>query len=649
MKMRGLTPLAILLLASAKARADAAPAASAPPSAPLTGVVQGAAAMGLPEPAPPAPGELDGDAPQAPFVRGDVKLAQRDLTLLQQAGYRFDDAGLLYGPDSPQPMSATDFAFTIEDLRSRKKLQALLRINLILNRYEFKKKKVPAAERQELKGIASENWELLSKSTRRDLKYLFTNEELFKLDLRLKGLEMPTPPAAFERTAKAPVLEPAKGWTEAAHPPVFPGLSPLDPIPPSLLSAFLSRPPVEGEAPASPIVARASGAAVTGTPPPPPSMEEKALPPPWGFRIQAPAPPPVASSRGFDETVARVRPVLHGPPPPPAVKPPASRPQPVSIVSLPGQPNAEYPAFDAKAFAAFLAAAPYGKDVKALLELVAAHGRDPERRVALGALQWIAPHVLVDSQRAGNLPAAYARVPDEPNRLQLAIGDGAVLTKTRGLFGGGRDFLLPDSPDFYKQRGLPPLAWKSADRTAPSDREEDNAYGRARVYSDGSRRTLPSSEQLAGVLLKELLRLDASLRGWDADPYRTELRITAAQMRFYADFEKDTQHLVRLDKETLARRKAWIDRPEEHEDFILQALSARRVGWVSRTSGSPRDEVAALADAGVVSAESARRAAESLVPTKEEPGALDSWIKGLADATPAQAAWIGLEKRAREK
>jgi hypothetical protein len=117
---------------------------------------------------------------ELPFDRNSTPVSDRDFVLLVKRGYRFEQNGRLYPPGSEKPVSMNDFFYVIEEVRSRQRLQALLKIQLIQSRNGYKKK-LPAPEREEIRKIARENWHLLAHRTREDLESLFTVKEIYEM------------------------------------------------------------------------------------------------------------------------------------------------------------------------------------------------------------------------------------------------------------------------------------------------------------------------------------------------------------------------------------------------------------------------------------------------------------------------------------
>jgi hypothetical protein len=167
--------------------------------------------------------------------------------------------------------------------------------------------------------------------------------------------------------------------------------------------------------------------------------------------------------------------------------------------------------------------------------------------------------------------------PPEPATLQpggcrIALSDGPVLLRRRGLF-GSRTFRVPDSPEFFKSRGLAAPGAEAFRREAASEREEARGLDRVRVYEDGSLRLRWTSDRLAGDLLAALLDADAQLRGWKADAF-ARLRSEAARNRFFLAIEKDAGGPAALDGESAASLREWRERPDDWADLVLQASSA---------------------------------------------------------------------------
>lgn len=305
-------------------------------------------------------------------------------------------------------------------------------------------------------------------------------------------------------------------------------------------------------------------------------------------------------------------------PPKPAAAPAAPKPKP--------KPRAppKYPEFRADAFAAFLKEAPYGRDVKPLLSLLAKHAPASMRKTALGVVTTKLPHIVLDSRRAGSASRyAVSRLPHGPaaGRFQIALNDGPVLMETRRLFRKDLTFWLPDDPKVYSELGASVPAARAFSRESPSDSEAEGRWDTIRRYSDDSTRLRHSEAQLAGSLLRACFEIDAELKGWE-DRFHSTLRAAAAEFAFYRSVEKATGLPPRLDRSLRAAYQEWLIRPEDYFDFMLVSGMGR---------GADR---ALMKGAG-------------LLPKDAAPDSLDESFQPPASKTDSFRGWLRAEGRAR--
>jgi len=429
------------------------------------------------------------------------------------------------------------------------------------------------------------------------------------------------PPAVGPDEPAAPEPQPQPPASDQAVPgTVSPIGTPPEPMPAQAASVMPAVPPQA----AAPVIPEPEELPTFENEPVKPAPE---LP----FRTEpAPLPPVPTAPATAPLTLEGEKPKSPERAAPPAVRQPAvQEPPPPERAAPPSAPKpvVAYPPFDPAAFTAFLDGAPYGRDVKPLLSFLAENTQDPERRIALGLVMALSPHIVLDSIKAGaHGRYALSRLPGREGRAQVALNDGPVVLEAKRLFQKSQVFKLPDSPAYYAEQSLPFPTLKAISREAPSESEEEEDWGMARVYSDGSMRLRISAEQLAGALLHALFELDAQRRGWD-DALRAELRASAAEFHLYRTLEVQKRQRPRLDRELEAQYREWFERPEDYVDFL--------VGCVAAQGG--QTDVAILSEAGL---------APDLKPSSEA-----QWVPtALPKPDPeAFAAWQELEKAARSE
>ena len=672
-----------------------------------------------------------------PFNRNSTPVADHDLKLLTQHGYRFGEKGGLFPPGSTDAVSMNDYFYVVEEVRSRQRLQALLRIQLIQSKNSFSKD-LPKVDRDKIRSIARDNWHLLSHRTRMDLESLFSNKEIFDMkqlpsaapmnpltapstpielgnlpagvviptDKAINTLAGPIMPLGIKnRTVKrspvrrkkrkpkpkpklkakpkikpkplptlAAVPKPPPGWNAATRgtvkplpPPWEPDpaipvkplpapwkkfkrakerLKPVDPVP-----AVKAMPAPWANEPVAPTPIKAPPAkpqpkpALKPIPEPQPEAEPEPEPEPEpttvaqdplpeegftpaeramrstmasrnsqtspeGFSVEAPEPPPVVVARGMVPiSPAQVK------LPPPFIAPPQPKEIPV-----------EYPEIDSASFSKFLETAPYSKEIKPLLSLIAKHLREPERKAAIGILATTMPQIIIDSRKAGeSARASIGRIQRGASfaRTQVALHDGPVLTTEKSLFSSNRAFFMPDDSNFYAARGKSMPAQEAYSRDSVSVRNVKGEWGTTRLYKDGSTRVKRSEHAIAGALLNALMRIDGDLRGW-VDDYHNRLRAEAVEFRFYRSIKADTEKEPELDPELSARYHEWFHRPEDYLDLHLNSFFER----------TREEELALLGSAGV------EGIGKSGPPTEFRLPPADS---------PAKRAWLASDKLSRGK
>ncbi|MFA6029583.1 MAG: hypothetical protein WC969_07005 [Elusimicrobiota bacterium] len=628
-------------------------------------------------------------AEDPPYDLSTHPLETRDALLLTQSGYRFEK-DRVFAASSTVPIGREDLSFVLEDLRSRRRLQALLQIDMIFTRNGFQND-LPQEDREALRVIAKMYWGILPNPTRKDLKPYFSVQELEAMNIEMPVGPAPVPraPRTYEAedstaAAKAPAAAPLR-VTKRSGPPL---LLPEEPAPSATMSslpfpaAFAPPAVAKVPAPAAPSAA-AKPAPVEEKPLPAPwASEEKPLPAPWAKApVTAPLPTPAAVAAAPAPVQATLpipapAPVVAAAPPAPiptpvpvpapqpvaAAAPPAPiptpvpvpAPQPVVAAAPPATPvPAPHPvaaaaaeavpvyreasSFSPEEFKRFLAGAPYSREVKGLLELLAENAKEPERRIALGIVKDLIPSIALDSVQAGARERSILFERDKdllrPGHGRIALSDGPVLLRWKKLF-NKRSVLLPDAVGWYAERGLrrPPL--EAFGRENGAEREVEDEEGRLRAYRDGSWRLVFSKEQLAGELLASLMDADALLRGWPEGPH-VRLRSASARWRFWQTLTRVQGRTPALDRESALAFAEWIARPEDSADLFF-------------LSGAPDERAAVelLEASGLIESARAEQARAKIpAPAKTEPGIRELVINDPA----AREAWLDTERLAREE
>jgi hypothetical protein len=218
-------------------------------------------------------------------------------------------------------------------------------------------------------------------------------------------------------------------------------------------------------------------------------------------------------------------------------------------------------------------------------------------------------------------------------KIQIALNDGPVILRVR-KFLGAKSIRLPDSPQFYRDRGMPQPKEAAFPRESASESEADEDGCRVRIYRDGSRRLRLPQEQLSGELLAALLDADSILRGWKQDVHSL-LRSETARFRFHRALAKDAGKEPALDRDMSASYKEWLDRPEDFTDFILQTWGAGQ---------DKAREISLLTATGLLSPAEAVQA-RSGIPKPGQPGA---GVTELPIESPrTREAWLETDRLGR--
>ena len=428
-------------------------------------------------------------------------LMERQAKLLLENQFKIQPDGSVIDPATSRPVAQDQLPFLIQSLEGRKRLRVFLELDIILNKSQGEKH-LTSEERESIRAILRENWPLFSLETRKNFRRYFSLEELESLDfVPLPQARIPEPELRDGETAPLPA---------AASAPI-----PSD-VPPAVIPPAVVTPPTPPVAPAiqpAPI-------------PVPPAAPPAVIPP----TIVAPAPPPVAP-------VAQPAPIQAPPAAPPATIPPA-------VVAPPTPPLPAAPRtlplrmVSAEEFARFLVDAPYNRDVKAMLRLIAAKASFARLRVINDIISAI-PQIALDADRCGAQP--YSRLAAEsPETTIIALNPGVIAHQKRLLLFKGAATILPLSAK------------------AP----------------EGSQKILFSIEQEAGSLLAELMRLDARLRGWDTSSYAAETTALTAQWLFYDALAREAGNDGFLQGDMRTSYRLWRDQPAEYRDWLVNSLSA---------------------------------------------------------------------------
>lgn len=607
---------------------------------------------------PPPPALLLEREP--PFNHNKTHLADHDFELLNRNGYRFQADGTVFPPGSKTPVGRSEIHLILEELISRQRLQAMLELDVVFNKYGTRN--LPEEALTELRRIGRQNWGVLRERIRNDLKPYFSVYELTAMNGGVRPVRVPQSwlptldmPPALETQAKIqlpplpevpkPAALPEEAPKEAASaaPIASPTPSPAQPPGPATATPYLR--PAEAavralEAAEQARLLEAAKALATAPPPGQPSPSYVASTPAAPPRIEAVA---VSTAAPAQEPAA----------PPAQAGSGASLPeQAAPIPSIPEQvrASAAYPEMTLEALEQFLQGAPYGHEPKTLLRLIARHSEPEDRKIALGTLAQSLPAVVIDSRQAGGHARARVRKlhddPQRPGQHLIVLNPGPPLRAKGGLFFGSRDYLLPDSTEYYRDLGLPIPPVQAALADAGSQGEVAGDWGKMRAYPDGSRRLRFPPEELAGTLLQELIRLDALRGDSGADPYHVELLSRLARFRFYRKLQQDTGAEPSLGPDLRSEFNEWRERPIDDLDFALQGVLA---------SGAPpaaSDDSAGRAldifeEAGLLPSGSLRKASRR----KRAPsgsGLAREDMTSLAESRAA-AAWLKQEQALRSQ
>jgi hypothetical protein len=635
-------------------------------------------ALAFAAPARAASGPIPYDAKAAP-------LDDLSKELLTGTGYELRDDGSVWDKISGAPVAATDMPYLLSRLAGAKRLHALLEINNIITRYDSERHLTPE-DREAVRVLVRKNWVVFGSVPRGDFRSYFSGEELEALDkipprfAAMGTLSMtdplpevetsPAPPSSATVAAPTPTAPPPAAVPAPA--PVAVSSAPLVSTSTVVAVPVIATPPVIAAPVAAPAVVPIAAKVVPSLTPlmDVPSLKRDSPFAPAvstapktnrievpAFKVEPAAPPPAPapvvaapSAPSTSSVVASDLGTLKTWTAPPVstaavAAAPAVPAKPVAPPAPPPPPEPPKPAIGEGDYQKFVAAGPYTKDGRALLDLIGK--RAPEfclpllRRTVVGAV----PQISVDAARTGlELRAGFARDaadPLAPPVVALSPGPAFIVVK-KGMFGAKQEVLLPDAPQSWAALGVarPGVAALSADARPASSETSD--WGATRVYADGSRRGSFSTEEQAGELLEQLLLIGLSRERQDASAYAARRWARTARLMFSQRIKEELQRDDFLDPARRAELREWLDHPDEDDDVAVAMWSASRSGVLDPRRGPPeaardfetrarascsrsaledglaeasRRRAAAvgalelLADAGVVDAEAAKAAA----------------------------------------
>jgi hypothetical protein len=456
------------------------------------------------------------------------------------------------------------------------------------------------------------------------------------------ALPAPIAPAAVPLPVAPPPAPPQVALVAAAPAKLIPTLTPLLDMPslkrPSpFATAPVAAPPPAVLAPtAAPAVPIAPAAAAAPAAPAVPAaalaLSSGAAPVVPDAGVLKPWTPPAASTTTEPSPVAAA---------PAAVVPSTA---PASAPTTPAAPEPPKPAvIGAPEYEKFVAAGPYSKEGREMLELIGKRAPDYclplLRRTVVGAV----PQIVMDGTRTGrNLRAGYSRDAADPLAPAIvALSPGPLLLETKkGMFGGRRTSLLFESPEAWKELGLarPALGALGPGREASV---ENGEWGAVRVYADGSRRGTYSSVEQAGELLEQVLRLGLARENLDASEYAARRWARLARLMFEARMKEETKQDGFLDPDRRTELRDWLDRPEESDDATVSSWAGSRIQAFDPRRGPPDAERAFDARAASSCGRSAleNALAENSRRRAARVGALETLIDaGAIDSASAKAA-----------
>lgn len=553
-------------------------------------------------------------------------LQPRQKDLLLRANYQLHSDGSLWNAGATRQLRQSELAFVLHRAESAQRLRALVQLKILLSSSAGERYLTPA-EREQVRRIVRENWPYFTLGTRKDFKHYFSVQELEGMNRDPAPTDHGVPVALTDqepetieewrpggRPVPRPYLPPLvapPNTAPAAQPPAVQAPAVVAVAVPQPVVAVAVPPQAVVPVPAAPPLARAPVAMPTATAMNHGSAQShttassagQTVTPGPAVSTPAPGPTPVpivamgaavpSVGTGADREIGGAPVALAVVPNamlPPVVVPPPAAPLPALKLQEPAAAApAPLRAIGAAEFEKFLIDAPYGRDAKALLRVIAEKANEPARSRALETVMAFYPQLVYDSIRAGAASHAALLVQRDAHGdrgYTIALSPGPAIQTRKKLFFGEKTRLLPDAPAFYSELRVPfPIANalrhdSVAGRTAPGE------WGQTRVYEDGTLRGAYTHFQQAGSLLRELLRLDAARRGWDASPYAVELYGRSAQWQLTLRLETELRDDRFLDPTLRSDYRAWRDDPDEYRDHLAHALAAsRRAGYDPRRGG----------------------------------------------------------------
>lgn len=500
------------------------------------------------------------ELPDPPYIILESPLSSRQLDYLSKNRFRIEKDGTVWGPTAKIPTSKSEMPYLLQRLEGAERLRVLFDLNSRLSRSNDGKNMSPE-EKVELRKILRENWHLFSFSTRKDFKKYFTLEEIAELGYEPAAPALPLPPLRANEFEDDSRDSPAPAAPAAFTPKLPAVLLPLG------LSQSPPAPPVESaETPPAETVPAPKSAPPSEPPPSPPAVVP-VLQPTIPIAVLPPAPPEPQIPL----------PAAINPPVLPESQPPAAAETKTSIPSHP---------FSLESFNQFLPDAPYGREVKSLLSLIARSAPEKERKLALQTVISTLASIVIDNSRMGlDLRGTASHNPPAPP--QIILSPGPLIYSQRKLFFEGPESVLPVSPEALSLLGLP-ATLQAANRNEIPLKIEKSEWGETQIFKDGSRRGTYSPEQQAGTLLFELTLLNRRLAGEDASSWQSQLFARNAQWMFYSKLEEESGNDSFLDPMLKAAYREWSQARWDSLDFAAHIIPG----------GSPQERAFTAAPTG---------------------------------------------------
>lgn len=519
--------------------------------------------------------------------------AEQD-SLLRAHRYEFKDDGRIIDPSSAKPVPRAELPYLIERLESGQRLQALLKLNIILANSKGEKH-LTDEEKESIRKIVRENWRLFNLNTRKDFRGYFSLEELEGLNriplppppTRGAGLDlkdhahMPAPTAAPPAIMLPATVQEALAHAPAAAAPTAPAPVPAE-APPAPVPAAPPRPAFVSGPPTAPTPSTSTLGTLQPWAPgqtmelPEPEAQNPVIigstaavaapeePPAETLAVSTPT-APAAEPAQAEVSTATVETQATAEAEPPAVDPSTAAAEAPAAEPPPAAPEPErFKPVTREEFERWLGEAPYGREAKGLLRLISAKAPDFIRLRLLSDVVARMPQVVFDPARAGS--SLDGAIIEEPGRPALiALHEGYRAEERRKMV-------------FTSSLALYPLAGE-----APPE----------------NRRVRFSPEQEAGTLLAALTRLDARWRAWDGSPLAVETVARTAQYLFYETVRRELRGKEFLDPETRRAFFSWLERPEEYRGLLVRSLGP--------DLDAPQEDRQGLAEAAVNEALEAER------------------------------------------